>query len=138
MQHERGGVLYKGVYLPSLEDGMLLCSGPCFLWSYSTQAGLDLPHFARVHLIDAMTVLLHYHVARPLPLPVITDFLLVLRSFENQSLWEHFVCDGNGSWILQGMLSFSLMAFHDGSYMREVCPRVCSAVYMIYCTFTGN
>ncbi len=120
MHHERGGVLYEDVYLPLLKDGMLLCSGPCFCWSYSTQAGLDLPHFDSVHCIDAMTVLLHSHVARPLPLPVATDFLSVLRSFENQSLWEHFVCDGNGSWIFQGLFSCLLVVVHDGSYMRKV------------------
>ena len=88
--------------------------------------------------LDKLTVLLHSHVARPLPQPVSTDFLSVMRSFENQPLWDYFVCDGDGSWILQGLLSRSLVVVHDGSYMREVCPRVYSATYMMYCTSTGN
>jgi len=138
MQHEKGGVLYEDVYLPSLEEGMQLRSGPRFRWVSSTRGDSGLPHYASVRHLDEMTVLLHSHVARPLPPPVATDFLSVLRSFKNQSLWEHFICDGDGSWIMHGLLAGSLVIVHDGSYMREVCPNVCSAAYMLYCTDTGN
>jgi hypothetical protein len=31
----------------------------------------------------------------------------------------------------------TLIIIHDGSYMREVSPNICSAAVMIVCTFTG-
>ena len=69
------------------------------------------------------------------PTPV-TDFWEVLRSFENQSLWRYFHCDGDGRWIHRGLLMGSLVIVHDGSYMPEVEKGICSAGYMVYCKVT--
>jgi len=41
--------------------------------------------------------------------------------------------DGNGSWILEGMLAQSLIIIHDGSYMNKISPIISSAATMIYC-----
>ena len=52
------------------------------------------------------------------------DFWTVLCSFENQSLWKDFVYDGDGRWITDGLVNGTLVAVHDGSYMKEVNPQV--------------
>ena len=36
------------------------------------------------------------------------------------------------------MILGSLVIVHDGSYMREVDPHVCSAGFMLYCTQSKN
>jgi hypothetical protein len=47
--------------------------------------------------------------------------LNVIKSFANQSLWLSLDYDGDGSWILDGMLAQqSLVIIHDGPYMKEV------------------
>ena len=47
-----------------------------------------------------------------------TAFWDVLHSFENQSLWKYFHCDGNGEWINRGLIIESLVIVNDGSYMK--------------------
>jgi hypothetical protein len=58
----------------------------------------------------------------------------VIRSFAIQSLWVSLDYNGDGSWILEGILAQSLIIIHDGSYMREISPIISSAATMIYCT----
>ena len=65
------------------------------------------------------------------------DFWTVLRAFGNQSLWRNFDCDGDSKWITDGLVDGTLVAVHDGSYMKEVNPQVCSAAFMIRCSNTG-
>ncbi len=52
----------------------------------------------------------------------------------NKSLWTSLDYDGDGSWILGGMLAESLIIIHDGSYMKEISPNISSAATMIYCS----
>ena len=49
---------------------------------------------------------------------------------------ENFDCNGDGSWITDGICKKTLVIVHDDSYIKEVDPNVCSAAYMIYCTLT--
>ena len=65
-------------------------------------------------------------------------FWEVLRSFPNQSLFEHFTCDGNGKWICSGLMQGTLICVHDGSYMPKIDPNICSAAFIIKCTATGK
>lgn len=60
-----------------------------------------------------------------------------LRSWKNQSLWKYFKCDGDGEWIRKGLLRGTIEFIHDGSYMKKVDPRVCSAAYLVRCTRTN-
>ena len=65
------------------------------------------------------------------------DFILVLRSWENQSLWSHLKFDGDGSWLLSAIIANTLLICHDGSYMKKVTSNVCSTAVVMYCTATG-
>jgi hypothetical protein len=68
------------------------------------------------------------------PIHHVSGFKNVIRGFANQSLWVSLDYDGDGSWILEGMLAQSLIIIHDGSYMKEIPPIISSAANMIYCT----
>jgi hypothetical protein len=67
------------------------------------------------------------------PIPV-SGLEHTIKSMANQTLWLSLDYDGDGSWMLNGMLAQSLVIIHDGSYMKELSPEICSAATMIYCT----
>ena len=67
------------------------------------------------------------------PLRPISGFEHVIKPFANQSLWLSLDYNGDGSWILDGMLAQSLVIIHDGPYMKEVLTHISSAATMIYC-----
>ena len=62
------------------------------------------------------------------------SFLEELHSLPNQSLWKNFTCDGDGEWIRRGLINNSIVLVHDGSYMPQVDPNLCSAAFIIKCT----
>jgi hypothetical protein len=68
------------------------------------------------------------------PVEPLSGFKNVIRGYVNQSLWVSLDYDGNGLWILKGMLAQALIIIHDGSYMNKIPPIVSSAAAMIYCT----
>ncbi len=78
-------------------------------------------------------VLLHSLVPGFIPLRPISGFEHVIKSFANQSLWLSLDYNGDGSWILDGMLAQSLVIIHDGSYMKEVSTHISLAATIIYC-----
>ena len=80
---------------------------------------------------------LHSEALLPLVPETSHDFWTVIRGYDNQTLWDNFDCDGDGSWITNGLINGTLVAVHDGSYMKEVNPHVCSAAFMIRCNATG-
>ena len=84
--------------------------------------------------VDESTVRLHSSAFLPVEPSPKVDFWEVLRSFENQTLWRYFHCEGDGRWIHEGLLMGTLVIVHDGSYMPHVAKDVCSAAFMIYCT----
>jgi hypothetical protein len=53
-----------------------------------------------------------------------TNFLGILHSWPNQSLWCTLKVDGDGSWILDALVAGSLDVVHDGSFMKKVTPKV--------------
>lgn len=78
------------------------------------------------------------HSTAALPLEETTDrpttLLEVLKSYLNQSLWRNLDLDGDGDWIVAGLARGSLNIVHDGSFMEELDPSICSAGGIIYCT----
>jgi hypothetical protein len=64
----------------------------------------------------------------------IYGFEHVIKSFANQTLWFSLDYNGDGSWILDGMLAQSLVIIHDGLYMKELSLYISSAATVIYCT----
>jgi len=57
---------------------------------------------------------------------------------KNPSMWNNLKCNGNGTWIYDGLCMGLLIVVHDGSYMREVSASVSAAAIMILCTVTGS
>lgn len=125
------------VYVPLPSDRIITRSGPRFQWNHSAYGPSPGTHYASVRPIDQMTVTLHSSIAMPRALTQPTNFWHVLRSFENQSLFNNFVCDGDGEWIHRGLIMGSLVICHDGSYQPLLATDVCSAAFMIYCRHTG-
>jgi hypothetical protein len=64
----------------------------------------------------------------------ISGFEQTIKDMNNQTLWLSLNYDGDGSWMLNGMLVQSLVIIRDGSYMKELSPDICSAATLIYCT----
>ena len=110
--------------------------GSQFVWSWTSWTSPTQTSYASIRRIDQMRITLHSTATMPISVPTETDFWTVLHSFENQSLWENFVCDGDGSWIHQCMQRGSLTIVHDGSYMKDLDKNVCSAGFMIFCSHT--
>jgi hypothetical protein len=78
-------------------------------------------------------VFLHSLVPGFIPLHPISGFEHVIKSFAHQSLWLSLDYDGDGSWILDGMMAQSLVITYDGSYTKEVSTHISLAATMIYC-----
>jgi hypothetical protein len=92
------------------------------------------PIFASTTHFQSEQVLLHSLAAAATPPIVSLGFECNLRSYGNKSLWRSLDYDGDGSWILEGMLNRSLVIIHNGPYMKEISPLISSAATMIYCT----
>jgi hypothetical protein len=71
-----------------------------------------------------------------IPSPPNSGFEQTIRHFTNQSLRVFLEYNGDGLWILDGMLAQSLIIIHDGSYMKEISPDISSAAIIIYCLIT--
>jgi hypothetical protein len=52
-------------------------------------------------------------------------------------LWTHFKCDGDGKWIRRAISNGTLSFVHDGSYMRNVAPKLYFTGVVISCSHTG-
>jgi hypothetical protein len=78
------------------------------------------------------------HSKTPIFVPIMppTTFWEKLDSYGNCSLWENLPYDGNGEWIWDGLRGGSLSIAHNGSYMAEKSPDLCSAGVIIFCSST--
>jgi hypothetical protein len=94
----------------------------------------ELQIYASITHSQSGQVLLHSSAALATPPVVSLGFETNLRSYGNKTLWKSIDYDGDGSWILEGMIHGSLIIIHDGSYMKEISPSISSAATMIYCT----
>jgi hypothetical protein len=130
--------MYHEVYLLSLNP--LACrtqSGQRFNLACIAYGPFNHQHYASVTLSQEGQVLLHSSIPGFVPSRPIYGFEHVIKSFANQTLWFSLDYNGDGSWILNGMLAQSLVIIHDGSYTRELSPYISSAATMIYCTITN-
>jgi hypothetical protein len=92
---------------------------------------------ASVYVESEMTVKLHSTAACYVSPVASRGFWPTLRTFDNQTMWKYFVCDGDGGWITEGLINGTLAICHDGSYMSEISTDISAAGVMIYCTATG-
>ncbi len=98
-----------------------------------------LPFYASIIQLNDDTILLHSWIKRyQEPEQRASTFWQTIFQDKNTSLWKHLHCDGDGSWIWQGLCCGTLLIVHDGSYIKEVSTKICSAVVMIQCTSLKN
>ena len=62
----------------------------------------------------------------------------VWDSYDDQTVWERFSCDGDGTWILHALLRGSLVIVHHDSYMPFVSSAACSCGFLLYCSSSDN
>jgi hypothetical protein len=63
-----------------------------------------------------------------------TSFVEVLREWGCSWLWEHMSIERGTDWIVQAIMVGSQVAITDGSYIRQLYPRSCSAAFILECT----
>ena len=112
--------------------------GQQYKWTENRTDDPPMHTHASIREVNDSTVSLHSTLAAFVPPTPTTNFWDILKSYPNQSMWKYFYCDGDGSWIYQGMLMGTLLIGHDGSYMSEVATDVCSAGFYIFCSASGN
>ena len=125
---------YHEVYIPTSKP--LACktqSGQRFNSTIVVMGGSGLQNYASVTRSQPGHIVVHSSIPRFIPPPPVSGFKHAIKTFANQSLLTSLDYDGDGSWILGGMLLQSLVIIHDGSYMKEFTPDICSAATMIYC-----
>jgi hypothetical protein len=110
--------------------------GTTYRWTHSCLGTVPPSDWASVHIVSQMQIQLHSSTPQPLIPDTNSSFLDVLASFENQSLWKFFKCDGDGEWIKRGLLMGTIAIGHDGSYMPKVHPNVCAGAVLIVCRRT--
>ncbi len=131
----RGNKLYHEVYLPLSDTfSRRTRSGQCFVSKLIAHGHSDFQQWVSATLLQEGQVFLHSSIPCFKPVQPVSGFENVIRGFSNQSLWVSLDYDGDGSWILKGMLAQSLIIIHDGSYIKEISPIISSAATMIYCT----
>jgi hypothetical protein len=63
-----------------------------------------------------------------------TTFVDVLREWGCCWVWEHMSVKEGTDWIAQAIMTGSLVAVTDGSYIRQLDPRSCSSAFVLECT----
>ena len=96
-----------------------------------------LARLASVEAIEDVSITLQSSTLVPSHVDSRTSFLDTLHSWPNQSLWKYFKCDGDGEWIRRAIILGTLTFVHDGSYMRQVAPKLCSAGFVLSCSRSG-
>jgi hypothetical protein len=61
-------------------------------------------------------------------------FVDVLKLWGNIWLWEHMTVHGGFEWLEHAILEGLLVAVTDGSYIHELYPYLCSAVFVLECS----
>ena len=85
--------------------------------------------------------LVSLHSTTSLPIkstPTRSTFLSRLKYGTQASLWKSTFFDEDGDWVISAAQNCSLVIVHDGSYMPDLDPSVCSAAVVITCTMTGK
>jgi hypothetical protein len=104
------------------------CSGRRFAHNVTRMGYSEHSNFASIRHSQSGQVLMHSSAAAATSPLVLLDFENNLKSNGNKTLWESLDYDGDGSWILEGMINRSLIIIHDGSYMKEISPSISAAL----------
>jgi hypothetical protein len=103
-------------------------------------SGQFLRHAYASVIVDERSDVVKLHSSAPVFVPSSRrlSFLDRLRALSNQSLWDNFVVDGDGTWIYEGLLTNSLDFMSDGSYNERLANHCCSCAAMIRCRQSGR
>jgi hypothetical protein len=128
---------YHEIYTPtSNQFARRTRSGQHFISNRVAMGASDFHTYASITHVQQGHILIHSTIPIYVPFSPVSGFEQTIRYFINQSLWVSFNYNGDGSWILNGMLAQSLIIIHDGLYMKEIAPNICSAATMIYFLIT--
>ncbi len=133
----QNGNEYHDEYIPR-NDPLLqqTRSGEQFVLSITRMGTSSLTKYASITYSQLNHVMVHSSIQIPLPPVPKIGFEENLRYLSHPTLWLSLNFDGDGSWILDGLLNRSLIIIHDGLYMKEISPKISAAATMIYCTMT--
>ena len=106
---------------------------PVFVQTLETTFCVASMRLASVNILSPDKVRLHSTANASKVTNSRKGFLEELWPWENQSLWRTPECNGDGEWIREGMVRGSLQFVHDGSYMKDVTPNLCSSALIIRC-----
>ncbi len=95
-----------------------------------------LTSYANVTFLSNLHACLHSWTGSFSPPTSTSSFWDQIGLYNNHSLWQNHHCNGDGSWIWEGLCLGSLIIIHDHSYMEEVSPHISSAAVMILCNLT--
>ena len=70
----------------------------------------------------------------PPPAPSQDCFLDVLREWGCTWMWKSLKILGGDEWLQQAIEEGTIRAVTDGSYIRELCPDICSAAFVLECS----
>jgi hypothetical protein len=128
---------YHQIYTPTSNPfARRTTSRQSFISDRVAMGASDIHTYANITHVQQGHVLLHSTIPMYVPSSPVSGFEKTIRHFANQSLWVSLDYNGDGSWILDSMLVQSPIIIHDGSYMKEISPDICSAATMIYCLIT--
>jgi hypothetical protein len=112
---------------------------PQFTWHHSSLLRPNnITHAASVYIMDDHTVSLISHTYLPPPPISPSSIVEILQSWGNDSLWNDLQLDGDGSWLIEGIMHGTVEGAADGSFMKEVSPDVCSAAFMLKCNHSNQ
>jgi hypothetical protein len=110
-----------------------------FSYAYSTETPPPTSLAASVKSHPDGSVSLHSTTSLPTnSTPTRSTFLSRLKYGTQASLWKSTSFDEDGDWVISAAQNCSLVIVHDGSYMPDLDPSVCSAAVVITCTMTGK
>ena len=111
---------------------------PAYVWDRNEEGNPGVaPLLASVEVLDERFITLLSTAPVPHQSDGTQSFLETLHSWPNQSLWKYFKCDEDGEWIGRAISNNTLSFVHDGSYMRQIAPKLCSAAFVLSCSRTG-
>jgi hypothetical protein len=67
-------------------------------------------------------------------IPTLHSFIEVLQLRGNTWLWDHMTVHGGVKWLDHAIIDGTLVAVTNGSYIRELYPNLCSAVFILECS----
>ncbi len=97
-----------------------------------------LPYYASVTWFLDTSVFLHSWLEQFVPETTLTLFWENIRSIDNPSMWKNLRCNGDGTWIYNGLRMGLLIVIHNGSYMKEESISISAAAVMNLCIVTGS